>query len=552
MKSTLENLIRKTLQEYSKRKGLSLPDPFEYELTVSKAPTHGDFASNIAFKLAKVTHRKPNLIADEFVLLIRQAAKQDSFLDRVEVAGAGFINFYLSRGSLGQILYEVHRKGEKYGESDFGQGKKVMVEYVSANPTGPLTIAHGRQAAIGDSLVRILRMTGHEVTSEYYLNDAGRQMNLLGMSLWVRYCGLFDQKKPLPEDGYQGLYLVDVARKLVREKGGSLLEESGPRGVEICRKFAAEEIMKGILEDLASIKVSFDSYFKETALYERKLVDEALNFLTDHGCLYEKDGALWFRSTQFGDDKDRVVKKSTGEYTYLAPDIAYHRYKFERGYRWLVNLWGPDHHGYIPRIKAACRALGHDPDEVAVRMVQLTTLYRQGEPVRMSTRSGEFVTLSELVHEVGPDAARFFFIMRKVESPLDFDLDLAKSQSQENPVYYLQYAHARIASLLKYADRPVPARANVELLGSREEADLMKWIQEYPKILTKASEMLEPYRLTDYLRGLATGFHKFYSEHRVVTEDKGLTDARLLLVDAARIVLRNGLELLGISQPESM
>ncbi len=310
--------------------------------------------------------------------------------------------------------------------------------------------------------------------------------------------------------------------------------------------------MEGIRKDLTDIHVTFDHYFSESKLYEKKAVDQALNCLTDRGHLFEQDGALWFRSTAFGDDKDRVVKKSSGEYTYLAPDIAYHRYKFERGFNWLINLWGPDHHGYIPRMKAACQALGYDESQMDVRIVQLTTLFRKGEPVRMSTRAGELVTLRELADEVGVDATRFFFVIRKIESHLDFDLDLAKEKSQENPVYYLQYAHARIASILKYADRSIPAHPPLERLASPEEADLIKKISEFPEILVRASEALEPYRLADYLRDLAACFHRFYTFHRVVTEDLELTDARLYLAGAARIVLRNGLTLLGISHPESM
>jgi arginyl-tRNA synthetase len=553
MKSNLENLLSSILNDYSKRKGFSLPEPFEYDLAVSKDPTHGDYASNVAFKLSKLAHERPNLIADEIVLLIQaQKKEKQNFLERVEVAGAGFINFYLTKSSLGQILIEVHKKNEHYGQSDFGKHKKVLLEYVSANPTGPLTIAHGRQAAIGDSLYRILKATGHDAKNEYYLNDAGRQMNLLGASLFARYREVLGKPTALPEDGYQGEYLIDLAKELVGLKKESLLSEDPQKAVEFCRKYAGDEIMKGIRKDLADIHVDFDAYFNETSLYQKGAVDSALKFLKEHDHLYEKEGALWFASTAFGDDKDRVVKKSTGEFTYLAPDIAYHRYKFERGFNWLVNFLGPDHHGYIIRLKAACQALGHDANQIDIRIVQLTTLYRKGEPVRMSTRAGEFVTLRELIDEVGTDATRFFFVMRKVESHLDFDLDLAKEKSQENPVYYLQYAHARIASLLKFAGRGVTTHANTERLDSSEEGELIKRILEFPKALIQSSEMLEPFRLADYLRELAATFHKFYSAHRIVTEDLELTDARLLLADATRIVLRNGLSLLGISQPESM
>lgn len=555
MKANLESLLERILKEYAERKGLEVPYPFEYDLVVTKDPTHGDLASNIAFKLSKYARTKPSLVADEIVMLLEsemQKKSAEKIIEKVEVAGGGFINFYMTKASMGQILLEVHKKNEKYGESDFGAGKKVLLEFVSANPTGPLTIAHGRQAAVGDALARIMKATGHTVKREYYLNDAGRQMNLLGASLWARYLEALGRPLQLPEDGYQGEYLKDIAQELIALKKDSLLAEKPEKAVDFCRQFAGDTIMKGIKEDLASIDVYFDSYFNESSLYQKGAVDKVLNLLTDENFLYEKEGALWFRSTSFGDDKDRVVKKSTGEYTYLAPDIAYHQNKYSRDFNWLINFWGPDHHGYIPRLKAACQALGHDAKEIDVVIVQLTTLFRKGEPVRMSTRAGEFVTLRELVQEVDADATRFFFVMRKVASHLDFDLDLAKEKSQENPVFYLQYAHARIASLLKFAGKAVSVKANVERLSSDEEAGLIKMIGEFPKVLIRSSEALEPYALADYLRELAASFHKFYSSHRVVTDDEELTEARLLLADGARIVLRNGLAILGISQPESM
>lgn len=555
MNHPLEDFMSHMVREYTHRKGLgTVPHP-PIDWVVSRDPAHGDFATNVAFKLTKLAQAKPALIADELVMLIEkeiQEKKSVKFIDRVEVAGGGFINFYLTRTSLAQVLVEAHQKDRQFGVSDFGRGKKVLIEFVSANPTGPLTIAHGRQAAIGDSLARILQATGHDVKREYYLNDAGRQMNLLGASLWARYCEALGRPEPLPEEGYQGEYLKGMAAGLIHLKNDTLLKEKKETAVDLCRQFAGDTLMKEIREDLHSIQVNFDSYFNETTLYQKGDVDKTLCFLTDRGFLYEKEGALWFRSTDFGDDKDRVVKKASGEYTYLAPDMAYHHQKFQRGFHSLVNLLGPDHHGYIARLKAACQALGHNPDGLRVLIVQLTTLYRKGQPVRMSTRAGEFVTLKELVDEVGADATRFFFVMRKIESPLDFDLDLAKEKSQENPVYYLQYAHARISSLLKFAARPVSVHAPVERLTTSEEADVIKLVGEFPKVLIRASETLEPYRLVDYLRELAAAFHKFYGAHRIVTEDAGLSDARLLLADATRIVMRNGLEFLGISQPESM
>lgn len=554
-KEKVEQFLNTVIREFAHKKEFELPPGFSADVVVTRDVTHGDFSSNIAFKLARLAGQKPSLVADEVVLLLEDANHKKEFsecLSRVEVAGGGFINFYLTKTSLAQVLLEVRKKDKHYGYSDFGKGKKVLVEFVSANPTGPLTIAHGRQAAVGDALVRILRAAGFQVTAEYYLNDAGRQMNLLGKSLWSRYNQELGNDMPLPEDGYQGGYLIGLAKKLVEEKNKSLLSEPAEKAIDFCRQYAGGSIMDDIRDDLKNVRVHFDSYFNESSLYQKGAVDGALNDLTDRGHLYEKDGALWFHTMAFGDDKDRVVKKSTGEYTYLAPDIAYHKHKFDRGYEWLINFLGPDHHGYIVRLKAACQALGYKSEQLDVRIAQLTTLYRKGEPVRMSTRAGEFVTLRELYSEVGVDATRCFFVMRKIESHLDFDLELAKAKSQDNPVFYLQYAHARIASLLKYANASIDVHANLELLSSPEETALIKVISEFSQILIQASQNLEPYRLADYLRELAASFHKFYAAHRIVSDDSELTKARLLLTDAVRIAMRNGLELLGISQPESM
>lgn len=556
MESTLRNLIEKVLSEYAKRRQVILPAAFSFDLSVSRDPKHGDFSTNAAFKLAKALSQKPPELANEFVLIFEEILSHDSsaktLVQKAVVAGGGFVNFYLTKASLGQLLVEVCRMDKRFGESKFGQERKALLEFVSANPTGPLTIAHGRQAAIGDCLFRILKATGHPVQSEYYLNDAGRQMNLLGQSLYARYCEFLGQAFEFPEEGYKGDYVRDLAKQLAESKKDHLLKEQAGEAVIFCRKYAGDEIMKDIRQDLKRMGVHFDHYFSEGTLYQNHDVEKTIEFLKKQGFIYEQDGAIWFKSTAFGDDKDRVVRKSTGEYTYLAPDIAYHAKKFQRGFNWLINFWGPDHHGYIARLKAACQALGHPSNEMDIRIVQLTTLYRNGEPVRMSTRAGEFVTLKELMDEVGVDATRFFFVMRKVESHLDFDLELAKAKSQDNPVYYLQYAYARIASLLKFADKKIHLNAKFERLEAAEERDLIRMIGEFPKILIQASESLEPYRLADYLRDLAACFHKFYSLHRIVTEDEELTYARLVLVEAMRITLRNGLELLGISQPESM
>ncbi len=554
MEQKIRHILDAIIQELAAGWGAPVQD-LTYDIQVSKDPAHGDYAANAAFKVARQVRKAPKAVAEEIktaVLARRREKKELAFITRVEVAGAGFLNFYVSQDSVSSLIDVVLRQDERYGESEFGAGKKVVVEFVSANPTGPLTIAHGRQAAIGDSLVRILRHTGHDVTAEYYLNDAGRQMNLLGASVWARYLEEFEMESVFPEDGYHGSYIRDIAKALAAQRKDELLSRSPEEAIQQARLFAGETMMELIRKDLAAIDVSFDHYFSESTLYEKDAVEKTLELLREKGHLYEQDGALWFRSTAFGDDKDRVVKKSTGEYTYLAPDIAYHLSKFQRGFDQVINLWGPDHHSYVTRLKAACQALGYNEKQIHVLIVQLTTLYRGGVQVRMSTRAGEFVTLEALRQEVGPDAARFFFIMRRVETPLDFDLELAKKKSDENPVYYLQYAHARIASLIRFSGRAVPKSADLARLNTPQDLDLIKTISEFPKALVQASQMSEPYRLADYLRELAATFHRFYAHARVVTEDEALTAARLMLVEAARITLRNGLRLLGISQPESM
>lgn len=550
MKDQLEVWIRQFAGEYAVRTGVDPEQVRDCEVITAKELSQGDFATNLAFKFSKPLRKAPKIIAEDLCRQLNDA--RPTFVKKIEVGGNGFLNFFLSRQSLNEILFAVRSEDGVFGCSDFGNRKKVLVEFVSANPTGPLTIAHGRQAAIGDTLVRLLKASGFQAASEYYLNDAGRQMNLLGKSVWARFLTLCGMERPLPEDGYQGEYVAEIAKQMLVEKGQDFKDTPEEAAISECRLYAEKRIMAGILEDLKNVDVHFDNIFRESSLYAEKKIEEAFRDLEKRGYLFEKEGALWFRSTDFGDDKDRVVRKSSGELTYISPDIAYHRGKFERGFEKIVDLLGPDHHGYVTRLKASCAALGHDPNQVSVRIVQLTTLFRKGVPVRMSTRAGEFVTLRELVQEVGKDAARIFFLTRKIESPLDFDLELAKEKSQDNPVYYLQYAHARIASILRNASVPIPEKAPVELLKSDEEIEVIKKIYDFKGSLISAAESLEPYRLVDYLRELAACFHKFYAQHRVLSEDLPLTQARLCLVDAVRIVMRNGLQLLGASQPESM
>ncbi|OGX07005.1 MAG: arginine--tRNA ligase [Omnitrophica bacterium RIFCSPLOWO2_12_FULL_50_11] len=558
MKNRLRALVDQVLPDVlTELKVPSLkPHEIPYEVEWPKVKAHGDLSVNLAFQLGRELKQSPMDIARTCQRIlsqkIRQGKEGSPWIEEITVARPGFINFKLTNSSIAKELLEIHRLDQEYGRSDLGRGAKVLIEFVSANPTGPLTIAHGRQAAIGDTLARILKVVAFQPHKEFYLNDMGRQIRLLGESLWARYQQLFGRKAELPEEGYEGDYLVELARRLKDEIGDRFLKQGASNNLAKISEYGIQSILSETKKDLSAMRVEFDEYFSEQSLEEAQLIDHVLDALKVRGCVYEADGALWFRATRFGDDKDRVLKKQTGEYTYLSSDIAYHESKFRRGYDRLINLWGPDHHGYIARVHAACQALGYSRDRLKILIVQLTTLYRHGELVRMSTRKGEFVTLRQLLDEVGVDATRFFFLMRKVESHLDFDLELATRKSDENPVYYVQYAYARISSILSYAKQKVTADVDLDLLREPEALDLIKKMVEYPDVLQQAADHLEPYRVVDYLRELATAFHKFYTTCRVVTQDEPLTKTRLLLTDSVRIVLRSGLEILGVSAPTSM
>ncbi len=554
--SEIKVLIDSSLCDIASHYGVALPANFDYVVELPRSEAHGDWATNVALQLSRHVKKNPREIAEQVRKAILERLAGDPQMSRVikkmGVEGPGFINFFLADTSVAPLLLKIKEQDTRYGGSDFGKGRKVLLEYVSANPTGPLTIAHGRQACLGDALARILTMTGFFVYREYYLNDTGRQIETLGRSTWLRYLELLGVKIAFPEEGYQGAYIRDLARQVFEKEGEKFKNMPEKEAVEFFANFAADEIMKDIRKDLDELRVEFDHYFSEKALRTSGQIEKTIEILRQKGFVFESEGAMWFQSTAFKDDKDRVLRKSTGDYTYLAPDIAYHQDKFRRGFEMLVNLWGPDHHGYVPRMKAAVEALGGSEEALKVLLVQLTTLYRKGVPVRMSTRAGEFVTLRELMNEVGVDATRVFFLLRRVESLLDFDLDLAKEKTQENPVYYLQYAHARIASILEYGGREVNKEVRLELLKEKEELDLIKELEHFPQTLQAAASGFEPYRVLDYLREVATRFHKFYTLHRVVTDDRELTRARLLLVDCVRMVLRNGLEVLGVSQPAKM
>ncbi|KPK42210.1 MAG: hypothetical protein AMJ78_03345 [Omnitrophica WOR_2 bacterium SM23_29] len=538
-----------------KFKGLC--DKDNLNLEIPKDPKHGDLSSNIAFKIAKALKGNPNEIAEEISISIRnnlEPSRLKGKIESVEVLN-GFINFRLSAKCLCEVLTRIKDDKSRFGSCDLGKGKSVQVEFVSANPTGPLSVAHARQAAFGDSLANILRACGFKVSREYYVNDEGAQISLLGKSIHARYREILNEKSEFPSDGYKGEYIRDIANDICKRYGRKFLDET-QKALKFFSDSGAGYLLKVIKNELLDFGVKFDRWYLQSTLSKSGSIEKALGFLRDKQMLYEKDGALWFKSTSFGDDKDRVVKKSDGTYTYIAPDIAYHKDKFERRINKAIDIWGPDHHGYISRIRAAVRALGYEDERLSIIIIQLATLYKDGKPVPMSTRAGEYVTLREILDEVGRDAARFFFLMRKASAHLDFDLGLAKKQTPENPIYYVQYAHARICSISSHDKCSkrigVVKEKDLELLKADEELDLLRQLRQFPLAVRLSTQELDPYRIVLYLQNLATCFHKFYEAHRVLSDDLALTRARLLLVDCVRQVLANGLSLLGVSCPKKM
>ena len=526
-------------------------------LQVTRDPKHGDFTSNIAMRLASFARQAPAVVGQGIIDIFKEEILKtgiSELIGNIEFA-SGFINLRLSEEYYKSLLINIHEEKGNFGRSDEGKDRHINLEYVSANPTGPLTIAHGRQAAIGDALSRILRFNGCNVTNEYYLNDIGRQISMLGRSVEVRYRNLFDKNDEMPEDGYMGEYIIDIAKTIKEEKGDSLLDES-EKTTLFFRDHAVEYMMDLIRKDLSDFGVSFETWTSQSGIEENNEVEKALDVLDKAGYLYEEEGAKWFASTRLGDDKDRVVIKSDSSYTYLAPDIAYHSDKYSRGYTQLIDLLGPDHHGYIKRMKAAVQALGHDAKSLDILIVQLVTLLRGGEAVSMSTRAGEFVSLRELIDEIGRDVTRFFFLSRRLDSHLDFDIELAKKESSDNPVYYIQYAHARMCSIEKFSRAKkwqlLFKKTRPDLLAAKEEKKLIRKLSEFPFIVKSCADALEPNRLVTYLNELARSFHSFYTECRVVSDDMALSKARLYLVECVKIVLANGLGLLNITMPESM
>ncbi|MBW1981953.1 MAG: arginine--tRNA ligase [Deltaproteobacteria bacterium] len=550
---TLE-LLTDTLRRCSDNGLFTVPPDFSVQLEVPKNDAHGDFATNLALNLAAPNRLPPREIAAAFV---KELADGGGLFSEVEVAGPGFINLVISPSAWYELLSHIHQQHYAYGRSTVGADRYVQVEFVSANPTGPLHVGHGRGAALGDALARLLEATGHRVEREYYVNDAGTQMETLGRSVFLRYLQLLGQRVEFPEACYQGDYILDLAREIIEDQGDVHGDRPEQEVLPFFSDYAARRILQGIRDDLQEFGIRFDRWFSEKNLYDSGAVDRVIEILQKEGHLYEKDGALWFRATVFGDEKDRVLVRANGMKTYFASDLAYHLDKYERGFDLVIDLWGADHHGYVPRMQAGVQALGRKPEDLKLLLVQLVNLLRRGKQVAMSTRAGEFVTLREVIDEVGRDAARFTFLTRRSDSPLDFDLELVKEKSADNPVFYVQYAHARISSVIRVArERQLslaePTGEQLQRLSLPEELGLIKQLGLYPQIVENSARFLEPHRIPYYLTQLASAFHSYYNKHRIVQEDTDLAQARLYLVEAIRIVVHNGLEILGVSAPEKM
>lgn len=521
-----------------------------------KVEAHGDITTNIAMVLAKPLKKNPRVIAEEIVSKLEIESK---YVSAVEIAGPGFINFRFTDEFFTAQVGRILQASEEFGKTDIGKRKKTQVEYVSANPTGPLSVGHGRQAAIGDTIANLLAWTGHIVTREYYYNNAGRQMRLLAESTYSRYKQLSEPTFPFPEDGYQGDYIKEIASEMKKKHGDSILSLTMEEALSACKEFAEQELFKMIKKTLARMGVVHDVFFNEDSLYTDGKIQEVIDEFRSKGLAYDQDGAIWLKTSAMGLEQDRVIVKSTGEPTYRLPDIAYHREKFRRGFDLIVDIFGADHLATIPDVLAGVKALGYDPEKVKVIIHQFVTLMSNGEQVKMSKRLANFVTLDELIDEVGSDVVRFFFLMRSASSHLEFDLNLAKEQSEKNPVYYLQYAHARIASILRFAEgqgifKTSDSMSGIDfnLLKGNTEVDLVKLLLDFPDIVESCAMTFEPHRMTTYLNDVATAFHKFYHEHRVVISDVELAKARLALCLATKTVLANGLKILGISAPELM
>lgn len=513
---------------------------------------NGDYATNIAMQLTKLAKKPPRAIAEAILENLETAG---TVIEKIEIAGPGFINISIRKDYLADVAKAVLAQGDKFGRSNAGENEKIQVEFVSANPTGDLHLGHARGASVGDSLCNVLDFAGYNVSREYYINDAGNQINNLAHSLEARYKQALGLEAEMPEDGYHGQDIIDIAGAMATEHGDALLQKSAEERFTFFRSHGLKVELAKLQQDLADFRVSFDEWYSETSLYENGKIEVALNKLRENGHVYEDEGATWFRSTTFGDDKDRVLIKNDGSFTYLTPDVAYHEDKISRGFDKLINIWGADHHGYIPRMKAAIQALGYDRETLEVNIIQMVQLYKDGEKMKMSKRTGKAVTMRELVEEVGLDAVRYFFAMRSGDSHMDFDLDLAVSQSNENPVYYAQYAHARISSILRSAEEQgfSASEEQLTLLQAEREIDVLKKMGDFPQVVADAAKLRSPHRIATYIQELAAAFHSFYNAEKVLdASNEDMTRARLALITAVRTTIANALRLIGVSAPEKM
>lgn len=554
----IEDLLKRAIE---KNKAFArLREIPKIHLDSPKFNKFADYSSNIALVVAQGIGKSSLEVARNIQETLQEelaCPKLSKQIERIEVKGPGFLNFFLKKGFLYEILIEIRKKGKNFGRHKLGRGKKIHIEFVSANPTGPLNVAHARQAAFGDTLANLLEFSGYKVSREYYLNDEGVQIDLLGESLRARYLTFLGIPAEFPPSGYRGKYIDDLAHQFLH-KYGRRFEKRNKNKLSVFSRFAYSKILREIKSDLKLFGVNYDSWFSQRNLNKTGKITEALKLLKERGFLYQKEGAWWLATTKFGDDKDRVVIKSDSKLTYISPDIAYHRTKYERKFYKMINVWGPDHHGYIPRLKAAICALGYDATRLSVLIVQLVSLSYADKIIPMSTRLGQYTSLRDIIRAVGKDAARFFFLMRKRDSHLHFDLELAKKQSLENPVYYIQYAHARIVNILRFA-KTAKIRAvhcqkdlNLSVLNKPEELNLIQRLRKFPSVVESCTRNLEPHRINTYLQDLAKDLHHYYEKHKVVTKNLALTCARLILVDATRVVLNNGLNLLAVQAPEKM
>lgn len=555
MKSKIISLIEKAVHSCVEKKLLDAADLPHIEVEVPANADHGDYASNIAMILASAAKQNPRNIAR---VIQENITDPESFIERTQIAGPGFLNFFINENIWRAALQNIEEKNENFGCTTVGTGKKVQVEFVSANPTGPLHIGHARGAVVGDVIANLLTASGYAVDKEYYINDAGNQMNNLGKSVLLRYRELLGEKIEFPETCYRGEYIRDIAADVIKKEGTAYLAADEEKTIACLTGIAGQSILKEIQDDLLDFGVTFDYYFSEKELYKNNGVASLLESLRRKNLVYSDGETLWFKTTDFGDEKDRVVIRKNGEPTYIAADIAYHQNKLSRGYGMLIDVWGADHHGYMARMWAGIQALGYKKEALKIILVQIVNLLRNGTPVAMSTRSGEFVTLREVLTEVGKDAARYNFLMRRSDSHLDFDLEIAKKQSNENPVFYVQYAHARICSIIRMAGKehgialPAFKDINASILNEPEEMTIIKLMARYPEMIEGAVKSLEPHRVTFYLNELAGVFHSYYNRNKVISDNRELTAARLFLVKAIGIVLGNALKILGVHAPEKM